>query len=186
MLNKFFDKYIFTNTLKYSHNNFFLVNIPFLIMPVDFLIKVIEKTPSSEQKEFYELIKESIKKDFMERFKDLGVEERKEVDFLRAFLSASGWGFIQLVDYDKDAKRALIVVDNSPFAEELKGKLDFPVDTLLRGVFAGIFSNIFKDEIDCVESECFALNDKSCKFVVKPKTEFDVEKKLVREQLVLE
>jgi len=91
-----------------------------------------------------------------------------------------------MIDFDETAKRAIIIVDNSPFANELKGKVDFHADTILRGIFAGVFSDIFKQDVDCVEAECFALNDKSCKFVIKPKNEFDLEKNIVREQLIFD
>ena len=186
MLNKFFDKYIFTNTLKYLHNNFYLVNIPFLVMPIDLLISLCAKKNISHHKELYSLFKESVQKNFMPRFDGMGVGEQKELDFLKTFFTASGFGLIEMIDFDETAKRAIIIVDNSPFANELKGKVDFHADTILRGIFAGVFSDIFKQDVDCVEAECFALNDKSCKFVIKPKNEFDLEKNIVREQLIFD
>jgi predicted hydrocarbon binding protein len=186
MLNKFFDKYIFTNTLKYSHNNFYLVNIPFAIMPIDLLLELSKKEDQEWHKELYKMFKESSRKDFMPRFENLGVDKNKEVDFIKVFFTASGFGFIQIIDYDKEAKRAILVVESSPFAQELKGKVKFHVDTILRGTFAGIFSEIFSEDVDCVEAECLALNDKACKFIIKPKEEFDLEKKIVRDQLIFD
>ena len=76
--------------------------------------------------------------------------------------------------------------NSEEFVWIVKGKVDFAVDTLLRGVFAGIFSAILKEDVDCVEVECTALNDNVCKFIVKPKKEFDLEKNIVREQLVFD
>ncbi|MDD4251081.1 MAG: 4-vinyl reductase [Candidatus ainarchaeum sp.] len=94
-------------------------------------------------------------------------------------------GAIEIIDFDKEAKRALIIVDNSPFAIQVKGKVDRPMDNILRGIFSGVFSIIFKEDVDCVETECFAMNAKSCKFVIKPKTEFDLEKQIVRDQIII-
>jgi predicted hydrocarbon binding protein len=185
MLNKFLDKYIFTNTLRYIHNNFFLVNIPFLIMPVDLLSVMSGSEDLGKQKEIYSFFKDSSKKNFMPRFNELKIDDNTKLDFIKNFFVASGWGAIQIIDFDKSSKQAILIVDNSPFAQQLNGKTKKPADTIIRGVFSGMFSIIFEEDVDCVEIECFALNDKSCKFIVKPKNEFDFEKQVVRDQLNL-
>lgn len=186
MLNSFYDKYIFTNTLNYKNNNFSLVNIPFIILPTDILISLLSSEDMEVHKKIYESVKKSTKIRLVERFKKMGIDKNKEISFIKNFFIASGWGKIEVVDSDEKSKRAIIVVDSSPFAKELKGKAKFPVDSIMRGVFAGLFSSFFGEKIDCVESECLALDAKSCKFVLKPTTEFDLQKKIVREQLVLE
>ena len=38
MLNQFYDKYIFTGGLKYTHNNFSLMGIQFAMVPVQLLL----------------------------------------------------------------------------------------------------------------------------------------------------
>jgi predicted hydrocarbon binding protein len=183
MLNQFFDKYIFTNTLKYTHNNFYLVNVPFVVSPVDIFISLLKSSDQDLHKKIYLAVKEDTHSTFLKRFAELGISEEKEIDFVRAFFIASGWGAIQIIDNDKESKRAIIVLDNSPFASFLVGKVDLPVDTFLKGVLAGLFSKIYKVDIDCVESECVALGAKSCKFILKPKIEFDLSKKIVQDQL---
>ena len=183
MLNQFFDKYIFTNTLKYTHNNFYLVNVPFVISPVDIFLSILKSPDLEFHKKMYLAIKEDTKSNFIKRFSELGITQEKELDFVRAFFIASGWGMIQIIDHDKESKRAIIVLDNSPFAAALNGKTDVPVDTFIKGVLAGLFSQIYDADIDCVESECFALGAKNCKFILKPKTEFDLSKKVVQDQL---
>ena len=183
MLNQFFDKYIFTNTLRYTHNNFYLVNVTFVISPVDIFLSIVKSSDLELHKKIYLAIKEDTKSNFMKRFGELGITEDKELEFVRAFFIASGWGKIEVINHDKESKRAIIVLDNSPFAIELKGKVDVPVDTFLKGVLAGLFSELYKEDLDCVEAECFALGAKSCKFIIKPKTEFDLSKKIVQDQL---
>ena len=183
MLNQFFDKYIFTNTLKYTHNNFYLVNVPFVISPVDIFLSLLKSDDLELHKKIYLAVKEDTKSSFMKRFSALGITENKELDFVRAFFIASGWGSMQVIDHDKETKRAIVVLDNSPFATALVGKADVAVDTFLKGVLAGLFSEIYKEDIDCVEVECVALGAKSCKFILKPKTEFDLGKKAVQDQL---
>jgi predicted hydrocarbon binding protein len=186
MLNKFLDKYIFTNTLKYSHNNFYLVNIPFVLFPIDVLISLSSVDNFDKQKELYFLFKNSTKKNFLPRFDEISLSIEKKIDFVKNFFIASGWGLIEIIDFDFETKKAIIVIDNSPFARELKGKISFYADNIIRGIFAGFFSVIFKQDVECVEVECFALNDKSCKFIIKPLLEFDFEKNIVRNQLIIE
>jgi len=185
MLNQFFDKYIFTNTLKYTHNNFYLVNVPFVISPVDIFLSILKSSDAMLHKKIYLAIKEDTQSSFLKRFAELGITQEKEIDFVRAFFIASGWGAIQIIDHDKESKRAIVVLDNSPFATKLIGKVDLPVDTFLKGVLAGLFSKIYDADIDCIEVECVALGAKSCKFILKPKTEFDINKKVVQDQLPL-
>jgi predicted hydrocarbon binding protein len=185
MLNQFFDKYIFTSTLKYTHNNFYLVNVPFVIAPVDIFLSLSGSSDSELHKKIYLAIKEDTKTNFLKRFDTLGIEQNKELEFVRAFFIASGWGSINVIDDKVESKRAILVIENSPFANELKGKATFPVDTFIRGVLAGLFCGLFKEDVDCVESECVALNATVCKFIIKPKTEFDLTSKIVQDQLPL-
>ncbi len=186
MLNKFLDKYIFTSTLKYTNHNFYLLNIPFVIAPVDILINLLSSQDINEHKKIYSSFKNSTIQNFIPRFSDLKIPEKKEIDFVKTFFVAFGWGAIEIIDFDEATKRAIIIVENSPFAKELAGKTKFPIDTILRGVFAGLFSAMLKEDLDCVETECVALNSKACKFVVKQKNEFDLEKQIVRDQLIFD
>ncbi len=107
----------------------------------------------------------------------------KETKLIEDFFAFSGWGAIQVINLQAEAKRAIIVIDNSPFAEALKGKSALPVDTIMRGTLAGLFSAVFKEEIDCVEVECAAQNSERCKFIIKPKVEFDFTNASVQQQL---
>jgi len=186
MLNQFFDKYIFTNTLKYAHNNFYLVNLPFVIAPTDLLLTLCSVPDQKFQRKIYSSVKEDAKKTFLPRFSELGIEKEKELSFLKILFTASGWGKIEVIDKNDETKRAIVVIDNSPFAQALRGKVQFPVDTILRGLFAGVFSALFNVDVDCVESECVALNHQNCKLIIKPKIEFDLTSKIVQEQIPFE
>jgi predicted hydrocarbon binding protein len=187
MLNSFFDKFIFTSTLKYTHNNFHLVDIPFLIAPVEMLVGISGAQDTNFHKKIYSEVKKSTQENLMKDFgATLGIDPKKELDFVETFFIASGWGLIQNIDVKHESKRAIIVLDNSPFAEQLKGKTQVCADTFLRGVLAGIFSKVFNEDVDCVEAECAALSGERCKFIIKPKTEFDFTNKVVQDQLSIE
>lgn len=184
MLNSFFDKFIFTSTLKYNHANFYLLDIPFLITPVETLIGLCAVQDIEFQKKIYESVKKSTAENLMKEFgTNFGGEKKKQIDLVETFFSASGWGQIQAIDLQPETKRAIIVLDNSPFVSKLKGKTQLSADVFLRGTLAGMFSKIFEDNIDCVEAECAALSGEKCKFIIKPKTEFDFANKIVQDQL---
>ncbi|OQA30939.1 MAG: V4R domain protein [archaeon ADurb.Bin336] len=184
MLNNFFDKFIFTSTLKYTQNNFYLIDIPFFIAPTETLTSLCEVQDIEFHKKIYESVKKNTSENLMKEFgAKIGNDKKKQIDFLNNFFIASGWGKIQIIDLQLEGKKAIIVLDNSPFASKLRGKTQLPADVFLRGTLAGIFSKIFEDNIDCVESECVALNNERCKFIIKPKIEFDFTHKIVMDQL---
>lgn len=184
MLNGFYDKYIMTSTLKYTHNNFYLLNIPFLITPIEALTGIAAVADIEFQKKVYSAVKKSTKEALMPQFSfNFGMEKKKETEFVQEFFTASGWGKIQTIDLEMEQKRAIIIIENSPFAESLKGKTQLPADLFIRGVLAGLLSKIFEEDIDCVEVECATHNNERCKFILKPKTEFDFSNQLVQQQL---
>ena len=187
MLNNFYDKFIFTNGLKYRHNNFFLVNLPFLICPSQILAGLLETNDVEFQKRLYCSVKESVASRFAPPIgTEFGFHGEKLANFLESYFVASGWGLIQNVDLDLDARKAIVKVSNNPFAKMLSKKCSMPVDHILRGIIAGIFSFIFKEPVDCVETHCFALGEQDCEFIVKRQNEFDISDKRVQQQLELE
>ena len=186
MLNSFFDKFIFTNSLKYSHNNFFLVNLPFVILPVEALVAIAERNDASLNHELYSSVKEAVMGSIKKQFRlDFGVQGDEGLEFMQTFFSASGWGDIQRTDLDFGKSRALVSVKNSPVAMNAK-KARFPADTFLRGFLAGIFSIYFRKDVECVETRCFALNSQQCDFVIKPLADLNFDNKFTRRQLKVE
>ena len=184
MLNSFFDKYIFTNNLKYRNNNFFLMNIPFAIVPVEVLVSIAMQNDAEVKRALYQSIKENTRKNLVRQFQlEFGTDKKKAIQLFETFFTAAGWGKIQSIDTNFETKRAILTVENSPVALALKGKVSYPVDIMLRSVFAGIFSEVFGENMDCVESECAAISGDRCKFIIKAEDEFDISKKIVRDQL---
>ncbi len=184
MLNQFYDKYIFTGGLKYTHNNFSLMGIPFAMVPVQLLL--FEKLADDKEftKKVYYSVKDSMVKSFKSEFGiDFKLEGTQGLLLAEQFFSASGWGLVSQNDLDREKKHAIMIVNNSPFALHLVGKSKGPADHLLRGVFAGLFSVFFEKKVDCVETECMALNAQRCKFVIKENHDFDFKNPLVRQQI---
>ena len=186
MLNRFYDKFIFTNALKYKHGNFFLINMPFLIIPTELLVSLSAKDDEELGKEIYYLIKDATRKNLLKQFDlDFGLKGGQAVKFIEEFFSASGWGEIKNIDLNIPKKQAIVQVKNSPIAFPLHGKVKHEADHILRGVFAGLFSKIFKTGVECVELRCAALNRDECEFIIKEQKHFDLKKKQVLRQLAL-
>ncbi|MFA6064919.1 MAG: 4-vinyl reductase [archaeon] len=186
LLNEFYDKFLFTANIEYRHNNFFMIKVPFLMSPINTLVGLA----GVQDAEFHKTVYSEVKKSTFEKLMPeitarKHLEKEKTIKIVEDYFTASGWGLIQNVDLQMDEKKAIIVLDNSPFARKLKGKTKFPVDTFLRGTLAGMFSKIFDDDIDCVETECAALKGKRCKFIIQKSTKFDFTKPIVKQQLKL-
>ena len=184
MLNPFFDRFIFTNGIRFSNNQFFLMNTPFAILPVDILVGLAEISDPATNRAVYAAVKKQVAGSLVSGF-SLSNSVELNARFLAEFFSACGIGGVSIVHLDVENKRAMLVVDHNPIAGSLVNKAKKPVDHVLRGVFAGVFSALFRNDLDCVEHQCIALNQKTCEFIVKPVHEFDFSKEEPKDQLEL-
>ena len=185
VLNNFFDKFIFTSQLKFKDYNFFVLDIPFVIQPVETLLRLFQLDDATVNKAIYYSVKKSTQESLIPKFK-AGATKPKFLNLAQAFFTASGFGSMQNNQLDETTHRAVIVVSHSPFASALQGKVSHPIDHYLRGVLAAIFSEYFETPVDVVESECHSLKAGDCTFIIKPLTEFDFTKPLTQRQLSLD
>ena len=184
MLNTFYDKFIFTNALHYRNNNFYLMNVPFLIMPNELLVGIASHENVEVNRDIYYAVKEATGKVLVKQFElDFATQLQRSLHFVEEYFTASGWGLLTPVQVDVENKRAIISVANSPFALPLLGKVKSEVDHFLRGVLAGLFANAFKAEVECVETECHALKGHGCKFVIQTAEHIDFSGQQARNQL---
>ncbi|MAG22285.1 MAG: hypothetical protein CL943_03205 [Candidatus Diapherotrites archaeon] len=187
MLNTFYDKFIFTNGLKYKNNNFYLLNMPFVIAPSELFIGLLEVDDEDFKRKLYYATKDSVRKHLIKEFDlDFGFKGAKLVTFLETYFVASGWGKIQTVDLNMGGKKAIVKVRNNPFSSHLHKKVSRPCDHFIRGILAGVFSRVFNAKVDCVEVHCAALGEQDCEFIIKKQGEFNLENKHVRRQLELD
>jgi predicted hydrocarbon binding protein len=184
VLNNFFDKFIFTSQLKFKDYNFFVLDIPFVIVPVDILLGLSEFDDPAVNKAVYYAFKKSTQKQLIPKFK-VGATKPKFLELAQTFFAASGWGMHRNVEVDEVNHRAIVVVSNSPLGKAMQGKVKHPIDHYMRAVLAAIFSEYFETSVECVESECLALHPGDCSFILKPLTEFDFTKEETQRQLSL-
>lgn len=186
MLNKFYDKFVMTNNLHFKDYNFYLEDLPFMLFPAELLAPIFEQSTLDQEKAIYYATKTAMLERVIPRFKQgYGFDDAKFTQFVSTYFTASGFGLVNPLQVDDTQKRALFAVSNSPIAQIMKGKAKRPVDHFLRGALAGLYTFIFKMDVDCVETKCQALGDHSCEFIVQANTQFDFTKKEVQEQLIL-
>ena len=92
---------------------------------------------------------------------------------------------MQNIQLDFQANRAIVSISNSAVAQLLKGKVKSPCDHVMRGILAGLFSAAFKQDIECIEHKCVAMQDISCEFICEAASAIDFTRQDVREQLAL-
>ena len=184
MLNRFLDKYVYTNNLVFKDYNFFLADVPFVIMPVDLLVAIAGKWDFELHQELYDQVKKSVWKSLIPKFNlDSKASQERILNFTEVFFTAGGWGQINQVQVDTPNTRAVISVSRSPIALSLQHKVEDPCDHFMRGILAGIFSHAFNQEVDCVETRCVAQGNSNCEFILQKAGTLDFSKKEVREQL---
>jgi len=182
MLNRFFDKFIFTNNLKFVHNNFYLANEPFIISP----LAVFASLMTAKDEEFCRKLYYDVKQNTKEQIKKSSQIEFKNKDELLSFwieyLSYSGWGHLHVVNSNYKEKQAIVSLVDNPFTAIIKNPTE-NADHIMRGMLAAIFSNVFDDDIDCVETKCSLNNEKECHFILKKQDSFDYSKPETRKQI---
>ncbi len=185
VLNNFLDRFIFTSQLRFKDFNFFLMDIPFVIVPVDILLGLGAMDKPEINKAIYYGFKHSALTNLMPKFKVEG-NKQKFLDLSQNFFAASGWGVCKNLELDETNKRALVTLSFSPLARSLQGKVQHPADHYFRGVLAAVFCAYFGENVEVVESNCRALSQTDCTFVVKPLNEFDFSKEETQRQLSLD
>ncbi len=161
------------------------MNLPFAIVPIDLLIGIASVSDELANRKIYYAVKEQVRSSLVSSFHLSGSVERTS-RFLTDFFSASGIGGVRLIHLDVENHRAILMMENNPIAAAFEGRAQKPVDHLYRGVFAGVFSHLFRLDVDCVEHQCTAVNHRNCEFILKPVHEFDFAREEPREQLDLE
>jgi len=94
-------------------------------------------------------------------FEELGV-------VAKAINMTSGWGVIEYVDVNlKKGYAKLRIYKN--FECELSSNKKKPQSHFYRGAIAGVFSRVFKKDVNVKEIKCIAMGDPYCEFEIKAK-----------------
>ena len=157
--------------------------------PLYLTVNLFEEMERTHPNKLYELQKD-LGRHWFERVFERGYGEKPLEEQMRTgidSLSMAGWGLTNFVQVDPARKTAECIVEHSPFASEyldLRGRSKKAVCFTLRGSLAGGWGVMLHDPtIETVETHCIAKGDAYCRFVSKPRKDFDFKDKLVRGQL---
>ncbi len=99
----------------------------------------------------------------------IGSTDQGTLMTLKELFNVYGLGDMEIVKLENDKKQALIKISNSTIASEYSKKYSkskTPVDLIAAAILAGIFSYVFKKQVDCVEDKCIAKGDSYCQFSI--------------------
>ena len=132
--------------------------------------------------ELYEISKSSFRDGMSKSIgKKYGLSFNDFFKWLTNIAMFAGWGKLTWLDLNEKNKNGVISVENSPVVEILKNKVNLPIDHLIRGFIAGGASGWLNADIDAFESECAATGKNNCKFIFKPKGEFEINPETLRQ-----
>ncbi|MBI2938358.1 MAG: hypothetical protein HYY22_09135 [Thaumarchaeota archaeon] len=166
----FVDKLLLGRELKFEEGRLSIFDQRVLIVPVELILLLIEKSVADEKFEqaIYDVMKKSVYGFCQTLAKRRGIEPKKMVDLLINLAEMNGYGKLQLINLDYDKKQAIFHMRSLPSEALLEKKLGKRiVDRYWAGMLAGGASWIFGEDVDAVETRCVADGKESCEFVVR-------------------
>lgn len=98
-----------------------------------------------------------------------GYGDHEIVQFMMTMGGQIGWGKFQVEAFNPEAKKVILTVACSPFAEAY-GKSTQPVCHMTRGVMAGMAQTLFNEDVGAAETHCLAKGDDLCRFLIEVKS----------------
>ena len=118
----------------------------------------------------YKKVKDVFLAEIAELGKKVGESDAGVITMLEQIFNIFGLGAMTIRNLDNASPSALIHVQDSTLAEEwisyYKKQADSAVCTLTAGVLAGMFSYIFRQNVDCAEMSCKACGQEQCLFKI--------------------
>jgi hypothetical protein len=174
----FFDMLLMSRKMTFEEGKITLYGQEILIFPYLPLMEHVAQIGNDVKsiKNMYLLAKDSMlenKEGIIKSYKTAG-----NVNWICETINLLGHGKIKYED-PPTGPTGMIILENSTLAKDLIGKVNNPVDYILRGIIAGIISAILDKDVDAVETECCANGSDNCKIFV------DLKEKLVNKFPVL-
>jgi len=124
-----------------------------------------------EHAKVYSSMKNALLLDVSVLSKKLGTGDEGLLKTLQDIFNIYGLGSLVIVSLDNDKKQASVRVMESSIAQAYRAKNKkssaMPVCSITSGVLAGIFSYLFKKQVDAAESRCLAKGASFCEFLIK-------------------
>ncbi len=183
----FFKRLMLARQLSFTEGRIELMKQGIVMVPSEFFGKYILE--ANEDKEavykLYYAGKEIMREKFgIDMGKSYGFGVNEYSTWFVDIAKLSGWGNIKWEARNEKNHNGIISILNSPIANYAMGKVKSPCDHVIRGLMAGGASSAFVDDVDIIETECIALGNKSCTFIIDHyKTLKKKFPKLVEQQL---
>ncbi len=165
----FVDKLLIGRELKFEEGSLTIFDQRVLIVPVELILLLIEKSVADEKFEqsIYDVMKKSVYSFCQTLGTRRGIEPKKMVDLLINLAEMNGYGKLQLIKLDYDKKEAVFHMRHLPSEALLEKELSKRiVDRYWAGMLAGGASWIFGEDVNATETRCVADGKESCEFVV--------------------
>jgi len=118
----------------------------------------------------YQQLKEVITLDITSLSKKLGPSEGI-VKTIEEIFNIYGLGKLAILRLDNEKKQASVKIIDSSIAKSYlnknKSRSKTAVCTITAAVLAGMFSYLFKKQVDAVEGRCKAKGNEHCEFIIK-------------------
>jgi predicted hydrocarbon binding protein len=111
-----------------------------------------------------------------------GFKRHELIKWMKDIAELAGWGQINIRKIDTKEKIVIGYVLNSPLPA-LYGPSKFPVDHVFRGLTAGALEIVFQEQTECIETQCIAMGNNCCEFIIKPRKQFSFTDPKVKEQI---
>ena len=164
----FFEMLVLSQKLSFSDGRVTFYGQDILIFPVLSIMGYIDLIGNSTEstKEVYYMVKESM----LENKQNLkkAYKPSDGVNWIYNTLNLYGLGKVSF-GTSTIPPTGEIFVENSPFANGLNGKVNAPIDHILRGIIAGMVSAIFDNDYDVIEVECCVIGSNRCKLILDSK-----------------
>jgi predicted hydrocarbon binding protein len=173
MFSTFISRLILLRQFSILEDGFKILGENFYFQPMNQLLIFQKKVEEKFGKKGLALIYETNKQSFLEFIKEVEKFADKKEKFLEVmfnFISNFGFGSLKIVEIKEKELKVIVEAKNNIFAKEYVKKFGFQksgVDYFLAGILAGYFSKFFDRNIECVEENCIAKKDSSCRFLVK-------------------
>jgi predicted hydrocarbon binding protein len=121
-----------------------------------------------EHAKVYQNVKDQSLKEIALLSQKVGKTDDGTIKTLQKVFEIYGLGKLTITNLDNKNKTATLKIENSTMAKahSKKGNSKKTVCTLCAGVLAGIFSYVFKKDIDCIETKCLAQGNNFCEFKI--------------------
>lgn len=179
-----------TNQLEYKDNNLYLMGTPAYLFSLNVLVLM-----QNALKEKYGKDGLSIMYDFLavqtklaalmmkNRF-GFSAEQGLKMQIGQVQMIGAGKAEFTRMDFEKNH---FIIKTKSTFAEEYKktfGVQKEPIDWFLKGAYTSLVSEyIGREDLVCIETSCITQGKEYCEFVIKPKSEFNLDDPEINNQI---